>query len=83
VVQLPITGKNQMFIQAGAFSVEGNATRMQQSLSHFGTASVSTVMINGTKFYRVRLGPITDVAHADAFVTKLKQSGIAARTVID
>ncbi len=83
VVQLPVTGKNQMFIQAGAFSVEANAAHMQQSLSRFGKTSISTVTINGTKFYRVRLGPVADVAHADAFVAKLKQSGITARTVID
>ena len=67
-----------MFIQAGAFSVADNATRMQQTLARFGTAKISNVTINGTKFYRVRLGPVADVAHADAFVAKLKQAGITA-----
>jgi rare lipoprotein A len=85
VVQLPVTGNNQIFVQAGAFTVPENATRLQQSLSRFGATSVSTIVINGKKFYRVRIGPIPDVAHADTLLGKLKQQpGTAgARTVVD
>jgi len=84
VVQLPVTGQNRLYIQAGAFTVPANATRMQQSLAPLGTASISTIVINGTKFYRVRLGPVPDVPHADALLAKVRQSGAAgARTVVD
>jgi rare lipoprotein A len=84
VVQLPVTGNNHLYIQAGAFTVSDNATRMQQSLAKFGNTSVSTIVINGTTFYRVRVGPVKDVAHADALLSKIKQSGASgARTVVD
>jgi rare lipoprotein A len=57
---------------------------MQQSLAKFGNTSVSTIVINGTTFYRVRVGPVKDVAHADALLSKIKQSGASgARTVVD
>ena len=84
VVQLPVTGRNQLYIQAGAFTVMDNATRMQQHLAQIGATSVSTIVINGTTFYRVRVGPIANVAQADALLSKVKQAGApAARTVVD
>ncbi|MGB9152891.1 MAG: septal ring lytic transglycosylase RlpA family protein [Alphaproteobacteria bacterium] len=84
VVQLPVTTHNQLFIQAGAFTVPENATRLQQNLARVGTTTISTIVINGTKFYRVRVGPAADVPHADALLAKVKQAGAtAARTVVD
>ena len=83
-LQLPVTGKTHIFVQAGAFTVPENAERLQQSLTRYGSASISTMVVNGTKFYRVRLGPVTDVAHADALLSKIKQAGVTgARTVVD
>ncbi|MDD4615506.1 MAG: septal ring lytic transglycosylase RlpA family protein [Alphaproteobacteria bacterium] len=83
-VQLPVTGKTQIYVQAGAFSVPENAQRLQQKLSKYGAASVSTALVNGMKFYRVRLGPIADVPQADALLSKMKTAGISgARTVVD
>jgi len=84
VVQLPVTGNNRLFVQVGAFTVSENAIKLQQSMARYGNTSVSSVVINGTKFYRVRVGPVADVPHADALVAKLKQAGtVGARTVID
>lgn len=84
VVQLPVTGRNRIFIQAGAFTVPENAQKLQTSLSHLGNASISTIVINGMKFYRVRLGPVANVPQADALLLKVKKAGVsAARTVVD
>lgn len=85
VVQLPVpTAHNQLFVQAGAFTVQANATRLQQSLSRVGPTTISTIIINGTKFYRVRVGPAADVPQADALLSRVKQAGAtAARTVVD
>jgi len=83
-VQLPVTGANQLYVQTGAFTVEENAANMKQKLASYGHASVSTITINGTTFYRVRLGPISDVTHADALISKLKHAGMTnTRTVVD
>jgi rare lipoprotein A len=84
VVQLPVTGKNRIFVQAGAFTVPENAQRMQQRLMPLGPVSVSVIIINGKTFYRVRLGPVANVPQADALLTKVHQAGVAAaRTVVD
>jgi rare lipoprotein A len=84
VVQWPVTGTHNIFVQAGAFTVSDNAARLQQNMSSLSPTTVSTIVINGTKFYRVRLGPVSDVAHADALLSRVKQAGIAgARTVVD
>jgi rare lipoprotein A len=84
VVQFPVTTHTQIYVQAGAFKVVDNAQRLQQSLAGLGKTSVSQIVINGVTFYRVRVGPVSNVAQADALLSKVKQSGAtAARTVVD
>jgi rare lipoprotein A len=84
VVQMPVTGNNHLFVQAGAFTVSENATKLEQSLKPLGTTSVSTIVINGKTFYRVRVGPVPDVAHADALLSQMRKAGVSgARTVVD
>jgi rare lipoprotein A len=83
-LQLPVTGNTRIFVQAGAFTVPENAQRLQQSLTRLGPAAISTIVINGTKFYRVRLGPVASVDQADALLSKVKLAGSKnARTVVD
>lgn len=83
-VVVPVTGAHQIYVQAGAFTVLDNATKLQQKLSSVGHAAVVNAIVNGKQFYRVRVGPIADVEHADAMILRVKQAGIAApRTVVD
>jgi rare lipoprotein A len=84
VVQLPVTGANHIYVQAGAFTVLENATKLQQTLGRFGHADVTNAIVNGTKFYRVRVGPVSDVPQADALVGSIQRAGIShPRIVID
>jgi len=84
VVQLPVTGKNRIFVQAGSFTVLENATKLQQTLSKFGKVSVVDVRVNGTLFHRVRVGPLADVNNADQTLSRVHQAGIgAARIIVD
>ncbi|MFA4994729.1 MAG: septal ring lytic transglycosylase RlpA family protein [Bdellovibrionales bacterium] len=84
VVQLPVTGRNRLYVQAGAFSVPENAQKLQQSLTRLAPTSISTIVVNGTKFYRVRLGPVKTIPQADALLLKVKKAGVSnARTVVD
>jgi len=83
VVQLPVTGTHQLYVQAGSFTVLENATRLQQTLSTFGKVTISDVRINGTLFHRVRVGPIRDVAGADATLAKVRSIAPSARTIVD
>ena len=51
VVQMPVTGANRIYVQAGAFTVLDNATRMQQTLSGLGKVTISDIKINGRLFH--------------------------------
>ncbi len=82
--QLPLTGQTQIYIQAGAFSKLDNANRLRQKVGKIAPAHVSEVVVKGAKFYRVRLGPIPDVATADTLLKRVKKAGAeTAKTVVD
>lgn len=69
------TGPTRIYIQAGSFGNEGNASHLAEKLSRFSATSVKTVTVNGNAFHRVRLGPISDVAKADALLQELDRNG--------
>lgn len=84
VIQMPITSHNRIFIQAGAFTKPDNATRMKQTLAQVGQVNIGDAVIKGTKFYRVRLGPVASVAEADILLKRVTKAGAPnARIIID
>ncbi len=84
VRQLAVTGQNLIYVQAGSFSVEGNALKLKQSLDRIGATAISDANVNGQRFWRVRLGPIKNVADADALLQKVNKSGVTgARIIVD
>ncbi|MDE1900098.1 MAG: septal ring lytic transglycosylase RlpA family protein [Alphaproteobacteria bacterium] len=84
VVQMPVPASTRLYVQAGAFTQPQNAERLQQNLARFGNTTVSPIVINGTKFYRVRVGPVASVPRADALILELKKAGASgARTVVE
>ena len=84
VRQVPVSGANQIYIQAGAFTKLDNATRLQQQLGRIGSVTVVDVVVKGVEYHRVRLGPVVNVAEADQLLKKVTQAGASgARIVID
>ncbi|HEX4111206.1 MAG TPA: septal ring lytic transglycosylase RlpA family protein [Stellaceae bacterium] len=75
----------QIYIQAGAFSESGNARRMQSKLRGLGApVKVTSVAVNGSAVYRVRVGPIPSVDAADDMLNRVVVNGVAeARIVVD
>jgi rare lipoprotein A len=74
----------QIYIQAGAYAVAGNALKVKSRLDPLGPAKVYAVRINGVDLYRVRLGPIGGVEEADKLLDRVVSSGLAdARIVVD
>lgn len=76
----------QLFVQAGAFSTEANATRLVGQLQAQGIsrAFVRQDQVNGTPLFRVRVGPIPNVAQFDKALARLKSLGLAdARLATD
>lgn len=74
----------RIFVQAGAFSDQVNAERVKSKLSTIGAVSVSSVPLGDRSLYRVRLGPIDNVADADRLLAEVVQAGYGeARTVVE
>jgi rare lipoprotein A len=68
-----------LFIQAGAFADPANAERLAQKLrgGGYGRVFVRDDRIAGRRLYRVRIGPVPDVAEFDRVVGALERIGIA------
>jgi len=83
-IQMPVTGAGDIFIQAGSFSQVDNAKKLKEKLASFGKVSVAEAVVKGTTYYRVRLGPIKNVAQADSLLKKVLRSGTdGARIVVE
>jgi len=81
-VQLPVTGANHIFVQAGAFKNVDNATRLKLRLAYLGPVGVSSAVVNGARFYRVRVGPLSNVQLADDMLARVTKAGVAAPRII-
>ncbi len=68
-----------LFVQAGAFSDPANAQRMAEKLrgGSYGKVFVRDDQIAGRRMYRVRIGPVRDVAEFDRVVAALERAGIS------
>jgi rare lipoprotein A len=72
----------QMYIQAGAFSRFDNANRVKASLASVGDVEVSQILVNGRDFYRVRIGPLSNVSDADKVLENVIRAGYPAAKII-
>jgi DedD protein len=70
-------------VQLGTFSEEANARRLAQRAGTFGyEVDVSNYRANGRALYRVRVGPATTRAQADAKASALRAHGINEASVV-
>jgi rare lipoprotein A len=84
VADVPVRAGRRIFVQAGSFTVQENATRLSARLASVGSAGVTTATVDGKRFYRVRIGPISDVSQADAVLNRVLDTGHTdAKIVVD
>ena len=84
VVEVAPIAQSEIFIQAGAFIDYNNANILSARLSTIGPTKVSQVLVNGQDFYRVRVGPVQDIAQADQLLENLIATGHTdARIIIE
>lgn len=74
VTEFPVI-PSQIYIQAGSFTVYDNAVRLRDTLRDLGSAEIFQSDIQGRSFYRVRLGPVSNVAEADEILARVAQAG--------
>jgi rare lipoprotein A len=71
-----------LYLQAGAFGVSGNAAQLAERLRNAGVANVLVRQPDATaSLYRVRVGPIPDVASFDILAAQIARLGIETRLV--
>jgi rare lipoprotein A len=84
VTTVPVPAVTHLYVQAGAFSSLPNARRLQTRLGAARGLSISPIDRNGTRLYRVRMGPFDDVGQADAALASVaKLGGTDAKIVVD
>lgn len=84
VEQVGVGGPGNIYVQAGSFQSLQNAESVRQQLSGVGRVEIQTTMVDGTPFYRVRVGPLNDVPAADnSLQTVIAQGHRSARIVVD
>lgn len=81
VTQEPVRATS-LFIQAGAFTEYGNASRLADRLSPHGTVQIEPAAVEGRSFYRVRIGPMASVDQADLLLDRLISDGYTESRVI-
>ena len=82
----PAPTATALFVQAGAFGSEANATRLlgQLRAKGFDKSFVREDQVNGQRVFRVRVGPIPTVPEFDKAVAQLKALGMTdARLAAD
>jgi rare lipoprotein A len=67
-----------LYVQAGAFADPANAERLLAKLrgSSFSNAFIRETKLSGRTLYRVRIGPVPDVAEFDRVVAALESAGV-------
>jgi rare lipoprotein A len=54
---VPAAGGTSYFLQAGSFADLANAHKLKASLAPYGSVDVRSVMVGGSEYYRVMVGP--------------------------
>ncbi|MGZ5934383.1 MAG: septal ring lytic transglycosylase RlpA family protein [Rhizomicrobium sp.] len=82
VTTVPVPAATHLYVQAGAFSSYQNALRLQTKLRN--GLQISSIIQNGQKLYRLRLGPFDELGDADQALARLTGLGSNdARIVVD
>ena len=82
----PVTNQagDEMFVQVGAYSQIGSASRVMAAVSHLGDTGMESITLNGRKLYRIRIGPLHTSTSANAALEQvLKLGHNTAKVVFD
>lgn len=73
-----------IWVQIGAFENRDNARRLSTRMRSFGPSRVQEAQVAGRTFYRVRIGPLVEVASADKVLEQVIAAGFpGSRIIVD
>ncbi|MDA0240038.1 MAG: septal ring lytic transglycosylase RlpA family protein [Proteobacteria bacterium] len=83
VTTVPVT-PTQIYVQAGAFSQHRNAYQVAVRLNRIKNIKITSSIVNGKEFFRVRAGPFVELEDADLALDQVIGSGYPnARLVVE
>ncbi|NQV56928.1 MAG: septal ring lytic transglycosylase RlpA family protein [Rhodospirillales bacterium] len=84
VVTVEQVSPTDVYVQAGAFKLYENAHRLRVRLFKVRAIKISSVIVDGAEYFRVRAGPIRDIKIADKILERVIDAGVTgARIVVD
>lgn len=75
------SSKKQVYLQVGAFRQKSHAIKLQEQLINLIKAPVEISHSSNSAFYKVKVGPINDIALLDNITDRLKELGISPNKV--
>ena len=83
IIQEPV-GVTRMYVQAGTFARYDNANRLRARLSVLGPTRILAVTNDKQQLFRVRVGPIKNLKHADGILEQVIGAGLTnAQIIVD
>lgn len=71
-----------LFVQVAAFTSSDNASALKNRLEPFGPSQVGLANVNGRRFYRVRVGPMTSRGEAEEVQARLSSAGYRDTVIV-
>jgi len=78
----PRVKPNALFVQTGSFSDAVKARVSADRMRRYGSTRITTASVNGRKYYRVQLGPISNQNQAEMLMAQLSSSNIGEPILI-
>ncbi|WP_083901136.1 septal ring lytic transglycosylase RlpA family protein [Azospirillum sp. B4] len=77
-------GPKRIYVQAGSFTLYDNANKLRARLASIGPSFMAPTMVNGTQFFRVRVGPLDTPEQADQVLDQVVAAGNnGARVIVE
>lgn len=77
-------GVKRIYVQAGSFTLYDNANKLRARLAGIGKSFLAPTMVNGTQFFRVRVGPLDTPEQADQVLAQVVADGNnGARVIVE
>ena len=71
-----VTTQGGYYVQAGSFSNKQMAENLKNQLQKYGQIKIMPADINGSTFYRVRVGPFNEQSAADNTLSRIRNAGL-------
>ena len=72
----PALKPRALFVQAGSFTTHAKAQQLASQIQNIGPSRINPALVNGNKYYRVQVGPISSKDQADLIVSQLSSANI-------